>query len=47
MSDTQLCTFVVGKLLCGVSVLDVQEVLRESEITTVPLADPAVEPAGP
>ena len=42
MSDTQLCTFVVGKLLCGVSVLDVQEVLRESEITTVPLADPAV-----
>ena len=42
MSDAQLCTFVVGKLLCGVSVHDVQEVLRESDLTVVPLADPAI-----
>jgi purine-binding chemotaxis protein CheW len=42
MSDAQLCTFVVDKLLCGVSVLDVQEVIRDSTLTMVPLADPAV-----
>jgi purine-binding chemotaxis protein CheW len=43
MSETQLCTFTVGKLLCGVSVLDVQEVVRERELTTVPLADPSLK----
>ncbi len=42
MKETQLCTFVVDGLLCGVSVFDVQEVLRESDLTTVPLADPAI-----
>ncbi len=41
-TDVQLCTFTVGHLLCGVSVLDVQEVLRERELTTVPLASRSV-----
>lgn len=42
MSETQLCTFTVGNLLCGVPVLEVQEVLLQHELTAVPLADPAL-----
>lgn len=38
MRETQLCTFRVGKLLCGVAVTDVQEVLLQTELTPVPLA---------
>ena len=35
---TQLCTFKVGDLYFGVDVLRVQEVIREQEMTPVPLA---------
>lgn len=42
MKEAQLCTFTVGHLLCGVGVLEVQEVLRERELTPVPLAPPGV-----
>ena len=38
----QLCTFVVGSVLFGVDVLDVQEVIRHQEMTRVPLAPPEV-----
>lgn len=41
--ETQLCTFTIAHLLCGVPVLDVQEVLREREMTPVPLADKSVK----
>lgn len=41
-ATTQLCTFEVDGLLCGVDVLHVQEVLRAQELTPVPLADAAV-----
>jgi len=41
-TDTQLCTFTIGPLLCGVPVTGVQEVLRECELTPVPLATRAV-----
>jgi purine-binding chemotaxis protein CheW len=34
----QFCTFYLGKSLFGVAVLEVQEVVRQHEITTVPLA---------
>ena len=34
----QFCTFYLGKDLFGVAVLDVQEVVRQQEITHVPLA---------
>jgi purine-binding chemotaxis protein CheW len=36
------CTFGVGELLLGIDVDRVQEVLRDQEITPVPLADPSV-----
>ena len=36
------CTFGVGGLLLGIDVERVQEVLRDQEITPVPLADPSV-----
>ena len=36
------CTFGVGGLLLGIEVERVQEVLRDQEITPVPLADPSV-----
>lgn len=38
----QLCTFHVGDLFLGVSVLSVQEVLRSQEMTRVPIAPPSV-----
>lgn len=42
-SGVQLCTFEIGELRMGVNVLDVQEILYQADITTVPRADPAVE----
>ena len=36
------CTFGVGGLLLGIDLERVQEVLRDQEITPVPLADPRV-----
>jgi purine-binding chemotaxis protein CheW len=38
----QLCTFVLGDLLCGMEVDRVQEVLRFREMTDVPLAPASV-----
>ncbi|HEY6558919.1 MAG TPA: chemotaxis protein CheW [Polyangiaceae bacterium] len=38
----QLCTFHLGPLFLGVEVSRVQEVLRQQEMTRVPLAPPAV-----
>ena len=38
----QYCTFVLGNLCLGVSVLQVQEVIRHDRMTTVPLAPPEV-----
>lgn len=38
----QLCTFHLGSLFLGVEVSRVQEVLRQQEMTRVPLAPPAV-----
>ena len=38
----QLCTFHLGSLFLGVEVNRVQEVLRQQEMTRVPLAPPAV-----
>jgi chemotaxis signal transduction protein len=38
----QFCTFYLGKDLFGVPVLEVQEVVRQQEITRVPLAPPVV-----
>ena len=40
---TQLCTFRLGELFCGIAVLDVQEVLLQRELTPVPLAPPSVK----
>jgi purine-binding chemotaxis protein CheW len=34
----QYCTFVVHDLFCGLDVLEVQEVMRDQEMTRVPLA---------
>ena len=42
VEGSEYCTFEVGKLLFGVDVAYVQEVLRYQEITPVPLAAPAV-----
>jgi len=43
MSDEkQFCTFKLDQYLFGVSVLDVQEVFRYQEMTTVPLAPSAI-----
>jgi purine-binding chemotaxis protein CheW len=39
---TQLCTFQLGSLFFGVEVSRVQEVLRQQEMTRVPLASRAV-----
>lgn len=39
----QFCTFRVGEHLCGIAVLDVQEILLQRELTPVPLAPPAVK----
>lgn len=41
-SGILLCTFRLGELLFGVDVRDVQEVLRNTDITPVPHAAPAV-----
>jgi purine-binding chemotaxis protein CheW len=38
----QFATFLLGDHLCGVEVLEVQEVLRYQEMTAVPLASTAV-----
>jgi purine-binding chemotaxis protein CheW len=38
----QLATFVVGKFFFGISVLNVQEVLRFQRMTKVPLAPPVI-----
>ncbi|WP_370326407.1 chemotaxis protein CheW [Euzebya sp.] len=38
----QLCTFSIDSLFLGVDVLDVQEVIRQHEMTRVPLAPAAV-----
>jgi len=37
-SERQLCTFFLGKYCFGIDVLDVQEVFRYQEMTSVPLA---------
>ena len=42
MSTLQMCTFTVDKLLLGVDVLSVQEVIRHHAMTTVPLAPTVV-----
>ncbi len=42
LDSKQLCTFYVDRLLFGVEVTNVQEVLRYQEITPVPLSPPAV-----
>jgi purine-binding chemotaxis protein CheW len=43
MSETkQYCTFYLDRMLLGVEVLQVQEVIRRHEITEVPLAPPAL-----
>ena len=39
----QFSTFVVDRLLCGVEVEKVQEVIRYQEMTRVPLAPPVVK----
>ncbi|MBI5767719.1 MAG: chemotaxis protein CheW [Verrucomicrobia bacterium] len=39
----QFCTFHVGGLFLGVDVLHVQEVMRQRELATVPLAPATVE----
>src|SRR6186997_1450615 len=38
----QLCTFLLDRLLFGVDVVRVQEVIRYQEMTRVPLAHPVV-----
>lgn len=40
--NKQFCTFYIDNLLLGVDVLEVQEILRQQEITLVPLAIPAI-----
>jgi len=42
MSSTGLCTFRLGGMLLGLPVSDVQEIVRSSAITPVPLAPPLV-----
>jgi purine-binding chemotaxis protein CheW len=43
MADTrQLCTFLVDDMLFGVDVMNVQEVIRYQEMTSVPLASSTV-----
>lgn len=38
----QLCTFRIGTDLYGIDVLNVQEVVREQEVTRVPLSPPEI-----
>src|ERR1022692_3343784 len=40
--NVQLATFIVGKFLFGIDVLNVQEVLRFQRMTKVPLAPPVI-----
>ncbi len=40
--STQLCTFRIGRLVLGVDIMKVQEVLLPQEMTRVPLASRAV-----
>ena len=40
--NTQLCTFRVADLFCGVRIGEVREILRFHELTPVPLAPPEV-----
>ena len=42
LNDVQLATFVVGRFLFGIDVLNVQEVLRFQRMTRVPLAPPVI-----
>lgn len=42
-TPTQYCTFHVAGLFLGIDVLSVQEVLRASPLSRVPLAPPTVE----
>ena len=42
MSTSQLCTFHLGPLFLGIEVSRVQEVLRQQEMTRIPLAPSAV-----
>lgn len=41
-ASMQLCTFRLGSLYLGVNVLDVQEVLYQAEVCSVPHAEPAI-----
>ncbi len=43
MSDRQLCTFYVAGEAYALAVERIQEVLRQQELTVVPLAPPAVK----
>ncbi|HBE20617.1 MAG TPA: chemotaxis protein CheW [Cyanobacteria bacterium UBA11149] len=40
--NTQLSTFFVGQLFCGIEIENVQEIIRYQEMTKVPLAPPVV-----
>lgn len=43
MAETkQFCTFFLGELIFGIGVLEIQEVIRYQEMTSVPLAPPMV-----
>jgi purine-binding chemotaxis protein CheW len=42
IENMQLATFVVGRFLFGINVLNVQEVLRFQRMTRVPLAPPVI-----
>jgi len=42
VENLQLATFVVGRFLFGIDVLNVQEVLRFQRMTRVPLAPPVI-----
>lgn len=39
----QLCAFRLGSLYLGIDVLEVREVLRDADVTMIPLADGAVD----
>ena len=39
----QFCTFYLDDLFFGISVLDVQEIIRYQDMTSVPLSSPVVE----
>lgn len=42
MGSQQVCTFRLGGLYLGVDVAEVQEVIRQQEMTLVPLASPVI-----